>query len=161
MGKTNIVMLIGNLGKDVELKYFDNGGCVGRTSMATTEKYKNKNTGETVENTSWHNLLFSGKGAEIVAKYTKKGSKLFVSGSINYRSWESDGKTNYMTEIKVKEFEFLDSKSGAVIDDATKQSTTTKKGGKNNGSAVDAYIENQEESSNLRGDNESEDDLPF
>lgn len=106
-------MLIGNLGKDVELIFFDGGGCIGKTSMATTKTWKNKNTGEKESRTEWHNLVFRGKGAETVEKFCGKGSKLFVEGEIRYRSWEKDGEKKYITEIEVYGFEFLSpSKSG-------------------------------------------------
>jgi len=109
MGKTNKVILIGNFGDAIQMHHFDGGGCLGRVSMATTEKYKNK-AGEVVSNTEWHNLVFRNKGAEVIEKYTKKGSKLYVEGRLKYTSWEKDGVKMYGTEIHVNEFEFLDAK---------------------------------------------------
>ena len=110
MGKTNKVLLIGNFGDAIQMHHFENGNCIGRVSMATTETYLKKDTGEKVSNTSWHNLVFRNKGAQAVEKYTKKGSKLFVEGKLRYTSWEKDGVKMYRTEIHVNEFEFLDSK---------------------------------------------------
>lgn len=104
--KTNKVFLIGILGKDIEIIHFNNG-CIGNVSLATNEVYTNKQTGEKISNTEWHNLVFKNKQANIIEKYAKKGSKLFVIGRLKYRSWEQNGDTKYKTEIHVNEFEFL------------------------------------------------------
>lgn len=109
MGKLNKVLLIGNLGEDVKMHFFDDGGCIGRVSLATTERYKKKGSDEYIENTEWHSLVFNGKRAEIAAKYMKKGSKVYIEGRLKYRSWEdSEGQKKYSTEIRVNEFEFLE-----------------------------------------------------
>lgn len=106
----NKVILIGRLGDDIKLHHFEGGGCIGRVSMATSEKYKKKD-GEKVEDTEWHSLTFLNKSAEIIEKYTRKGSKIMVEGRIKYRIWDKDdGTKGYATEIKVRDFEFLDSK---------------------------------------------------
>jgi len=110
MGRLNKVQLIGNFGGEIQMHHFDGGGVIGRVSMATTETYTKKDTNEKVSNTSWHNLVFRNKGAEVIEKYTKKGSKLYVEGRLKYTSWEKDGVKMYGTEIHVNEFEFLDSK---------------------------------------------------
>jgi single-strand DNA-binding protein len=109
MGKLNQVQLIGNLGDDIKLHAFENGDCAGRVSLATSSKYKNK-AAEVIEETQWHNLVFRNKAAELIEKYCKKGSKLYVSGNLRYRTYEKDGTKQYFTEIHVNEFEFLDSK---------------------------------------------------
>ena len=136
MSKTNKVTLIGNFGDVIKMHYFENGNCVGRVPMATTETYTNKSTGEKVSNTEWHNLVFRNKGAEIIEKYTKKGDKLFVEGRLKYRVWKGDdGKDNYSTEIQVNDFEFLTTKKTEVDDPArdmnakeqTKESKADKK----------------------------------
>lgn len=108
MGKTNKVILIGNFGNAIQMHHFD-GGCIGRVALATTEKYKNK-AGEVVSNVEWHNLVFRNKGAEVVEKYTEKGSKMYIEGRLKYTSWEKDGVKMYGTEIHVNEFEFLSTK---------------------------------------------------
>ena len=101
-------MLIGHLGDEVKLRYFDNGGCIGRFSLATNESYTNKQTGEQVTNTEWHNLVLRNKAAETCEKYLKKGDKLFVEGRIKTRKWQGeDGNPRYSTEIHVDEFTFL------------------------------------------------------
>ena len=101
-------MLIGHLGDEVKLRYFDNGGCIGRFPLATNESYTNKQTGEQVTNTEWHNLVLRNKAAENCEKYLKKGDKLFVEGRIKTRKWQGeDGNPRYSTEIHVDEFTFL------------------------------------------------------
>ena len=107
-GTLNKVMLIGHLGDEVKLRYFDNGGCIGRFPLATNESYNNKQTGEQVTNTEWHNLVLRNKAAETCEKYLKKGDKLFVEGRIKTRKWQGeDGNPRYSTEIHVDEFTFL------------------------------------------------------
>ena len=107
-GTLNKVMLIGHLGDEVKLRYFDNGGCIGRFPLATNESYTNKQTGEQVTNTEWHNLVLRNKAAETCEKFLKKGDKLFVEGRIKTRKWQGeDGNPRYSTEIHVDEFTFL------------------------------------------------------
>ena len=107
-GTLNKVMLIGHLGDEVKLRYFDNGGCIGRFPLATNESYTNKQTGEQVINTEWHNLVLRNKAAETCEKYLRKGDKLFVEGRIKTRKWQGeDGNPRYSTEIHVDEFTFL------------------------------------------------------
>ena len=101
-------MLIGHLGDEVKLRYFDNGSCIGRFPLATNESYTNKQTGEQVTNTEWHNLVLRNKAAETCEKYLKKGDKLFVEGRIKTRKWQGeDGNPRYSTEIHVDEITFM------------------------------------------------------
>lgn len=110
-GTLNKVMLIGHLGDEVKLRYFDNGGCIGRFPLATNESYTNKQTGEQVTNTEWHNIVLRNKAAETCEKYLNKGDKLFVEGRIKTRKWQGDdGNPRYSTEIHVDEFTFLSSR---------------------------------------------------
>ena len=105
-------MLIGHLGDEVKLRYFDNGGCIGRFPLATNESYTNKQTGEQVTNTEWHNLVLRNKAAETCEKFLKKGDKLFVEGRIKTRKWQGeDGNPRYSTEIHVDEFTFLSNRT--------------------------------------------------
>jgi len=107
----NIVHLIGNLGSDPEIKFLDNGTGVVNVSLATNENYKDKTTGEKVEHTEWHRLVVWGRQAEVLNQYTTKGSKIFVEGSLQTRKWEDKEEiTRYTTEIKVRNFSFLDKK---------------------------------------------------
>ncbi|MAJ90269.1 MAG: single-stranded DNA-binding protein [Flavobacteriales bacterium] len=99
MAGVNKVILIGNLGKDPEVKYLDSGIAVANFSLATTENYKNKE-GERVSQTEWHNIVLWRGLAEVAEKYLKKGSSIYIEGRIRTRKWEDDGgKIRYNTEI--------------------------------------------------------------
>ena len=111
-GSLNKVMLIGNLGDDIKMHHFEDGGCIGRFSIATNENYTNKQTGEKVINTEWHNIIVRNKAAEICSKYLKKGDKVYVEGKLKTRKWQGeDGIQRYSTEVHVNEFNFLNNKS--------------------------------------------------
>ena len=110
-GTLNKVMLIGHLGDDIKMHYFDGGGSIGRFPLATNESYVNKSTGEKVNNTEWHNLIVRNKAAEICEKYLSKGDRIYVEGRIKTRKWTGeDGADRYSTEINVNEFTFLTTK---------------------------------------------------
>lgn len=110
-GTLNKVMLIGHLGDDVKLHYFEGGNCIGRFPLATNEIYINKQTNEKITSTEWHNLVVRNKAAEICEKYLTKGDKIYVEGRIKSRQWQGeDGSTKYTTEIQVTEFTFLTTK---------------------------------------------------
>lgn len=106
----NKVTLLGRTGKDPEVRNLDNGGTVAMVSIATSETYKDKTTGEKKEKTEWHNLVFWNKLAEIVAKYIHKGDLIFVEGKMTTRKWEKDGVTRYMTEVIVGELKMISTK---------------------------------------------------
>ena len=107
-GTLNKVMLIGHLGDDVKITQFDGGNCIGRFPIATSETYKNKQTGEKVSNTEWHTIIVRNKAAEICEKFLKKGDRVYVEGRIKTRKWQGDdGKDRYSTEIHVNDFTFL------------------------------------------------------
>ena len=109
----NKVILIGNLGKDPETRYMPSGGAVTNITLATSESWKDKNTGETQERTEWHRVVFFNRLAEIVGEYLKKGSKIYVEGSLRTRKWQDrDGQDRYTTEIVANEMQMLDSKGG-------------------------------------------------
>tara|TARA_B100000965_G_scaffold402616_1_gene428940 strand:- start:886 stop:1311 length:426 start_codon:yes stop_codon:yes gene_type:complete len=110
-GTLNKVMLIGHLGDDVKMHYFEGGGSIGRFPLATNESYTNKNSGEKITNTEWHNLVVRNKAAEICEKYLSKGDRIYVEGRIKTRKWTGeDGVDRYSTEINVNEFTFLTTK---------------------------------------------------
>lgn len=110
-GTINKVILVGHLGDQVKMHYFEGGGCVGRFPLATNEVYTNKTTNERIVNTEWHNIVVRNKAAEICEKYLSKGDKIYVEGRIKSRQWQSeDGSTKYTTEIQVVEFTFLNTK---------------------------------------------------
>ena len=107
-GSLNKVMLIGHLGDDIKMHYFDGGGCLGRFSLATNETYNDKSSGEKVTNTDWHNILVRNKAAEICQKYLSKGDKVYLEGRLKTRKWTAEnGQDRYTTEVNVDEFTFL------------------------------------------------------
>jgi len=111
-GTLNKVMLIGHLGDEVKVHYFEGGGCIGRFPLATNETYTNRQTGEKVTNTDWHNIVVRNKAAEICEKYLSKGDKVYVEGRLKNRQWQGeDGNTRYTTEVHVQDFTFLTNKN--------------------------------------------------
>lgn len=107
----NKVILVGNVGKDPEVRYLENGVAVANFTLATSETYKNKN-GEKVTNTEWHNIVIWRGLAEVVEKYVKKGTQLFIEGRIRTRSWDDkDGNKRYTTEIVGDNMQMLGKKS--------------------------------------------------
>ena len=114
MGSLNKVILIGNLGADPEQKFLPSGACVVNLSIATTDKWKDKQSGEQREQTEWHRISFFGRPAEVIAEFAKKGSSMYVEGSIQTRKWQDkEGNDRYSTEIKGQNFQFLGGGSGA------------------------------------------------
>lgn len=99
MAGVNKVILVGNLGKDPEVRHLENGASVANFSIATTETYKDRTTGERVDQTEWHNIVLWRGLAEVAEKYLKKGSQVFIEGKLRTRSWEKDGITRYTTEV--------------------------------------------------------------
>ena len=148
-GTLNKVMLIGHLGDEVKMHYFEGGGCIGRFPIATNETYTNKTTGEKVTNTDWHNIVVRNKAAEICEKYLSKGDKVYVEGRLKTRQWQGeDGNTRYSTEVQVQDFTFL----------STKKETRAQAGSQQNQpqqATVTSKVADQNVSS------EQEDDLPF
>lgn len=113
MGSLNKVQVIGNLGADPEVKYLPSGNAVANLSLATTDKWKDKQTGEPVEKTEWHRISFFGRSAEVLGEHAKKGSMLYVEGSLQTRKWQDkEGNDRYTTEIKGDRFQFLGSAGG-------------------------------------------------
>ena len=107
----NKVILIGNLGADPEVRYLPNGNPVATLSLATSESWKDKQTGERQERTEWHRVVCFNKLGEIVGEYTKKGSKVYVEGSLKTRKWQDQqGVERYTTEIMANDIQMLDSK---------------------------------------------------
>lgn len=108
----NRVFLIGNLGKDPEVRYTPDGKPVATVSIATSETWKDKNTGEQQEKTEWHRVVFFRRLAEIVGEYLKKGSKVYIEGKLQTRKWQdSSGQDRYTTEIVANEMQMLDSRA--------------------------------------------------
>lgn len=146
-GTLNKVMLIGHLGDEVKMHYFEGGGCVGRFPLATNETYTSKQTNERVNNTEWHNIVVRNKGAEICEKYLSKGDKVYIEGRLKTRKWQDEsGNERYSTEIHCTDFTFL----------------STKKESEGNSTKVESSSKpdaNQPNSNDPIG--EEKDDLPF
>ncbi|MDA8390933.1 MAG: single-stranded DNA-binding protein [Gammaproteobacteria bacterium] len=110
----NKVILVGNLGKDPEIRYSPGGGAVANLSVATAESWKDRNTGERQERTEWHRVVLFGKLAEIAQEYLKKGAQIYVEGRLQTRKWQDkDGHDRYTTEIVGNELQMLGGRGGA------------------------------------------------
>ena len=114
MASVNKVILVGNLGRDPEMRSFPSGDQVANVTLATTDKWKDKQSGEQREHTEWHRLVFNGRLAEIVGQYLRKGSQIYVEGSIRTRKWQDQqsGQDRYSTEIRVDQMQMLGSRQG-------------------------------------------------
>lgn len=107
----NKVILIGNLGRDPEVRYSSSGSAIANISVGTSDSWKDKNTGEKQERTEWHRVVAFGKLGEIIGQYLKKGSKVYIEGRLQTRKWEDqNGQDRYTTEIVANDMQMLDSK---------------------------------------------------
>jgi len=111
----NKVILVGNLGADPEVRYMPSGGAVANVTVATSENWKDKQSGEKQERTEWHRVVFFNRLAEIAGEYLKKGAKIYVEGSLRTRKWQDQatGTDRYMTEIVASEMQMLDGRGSA------------------------------------------------
>lgn len=110
----NKVILVGHLGKDPEVKYLPSGSAVANITVATSESWKDKQSGDKQERTEWHNVVFFNRLAEIVGEYLKKGAQIYVEGSLRTRKWQDkEGKDRYTTEIVAAEMQMLGGRQGA------------------------------------------------
>jgi len=110
----NKVILIGNLGRDPETRYSQGGNAVTNFSVATTENWRDRQSGEQQERTEWHNVVCFARLAEIAGEYLRKGSKVYIEGSLRTSSWEQDGQKRYRTEIMARDLQMLDSRGGGA-----------------------------------------------
>jgi len=148
-GTLNKVMLIGHLGDEVKMHYFEGGGCVGRFPLATNETYTNKQTNERVTNTEWHNIVVRNKAAEICEKYLSKGDRVYIEGKLKTRKWQDEkGMDRYSTEIQCTDFTFLTTKNESQGGEISNQSQS------NNS-------QNQSQQTVSESFEEDNDDLPF
>ncbi len=119
----NKVTLIGNLGADPEVRFMPSGGSVANVNLATTRRWKDKQSGERKEATEWHRVIFFNRLAEIAGEYLKKGSQIYIEGRLQTRKWQDkDGQDRYTTEILAEELHMLGSKSGGTGNFAPEQS---------------------------------------
>lgn len=115
MASVNKVILIGHLGQDPDTRTFANGGAVANTSLATSRRWKDKQTGAPREETEWHRLVFNNRLAEIASQYLRKGSLIYVEGSLRTRKWQDQsGADRYVTEIRVDQLQMLDRRADAA-----------------------------------------------
>lgn len=114
-GSVNKVILIGNLGRDPEVRHFDNGGMVVNFPLATTETYRNRETGERVTlPTDWHNVVIKRNGlAKVAESYLRKGKQVYIEGKLKTRSYEQNGETKYITEVIAEELTMLGSRDSS------------------------------------------------
>ena len=156
MSSVNKVILVGNLGADPESRFFPNGDAVANVNIATTDTWKDKQTGEKREATEWHRVVFHRRLAEIVVQYLKKGSQVYVEGSLKTRKWtDKEGVDRYTTEVVASEMKMLGSRQGmgAPNEDRGSRSSGAEQGSASRPSAASAPA-----ASNF---NEFEDDIPF
>ena len=122
----NKVTLIGNLGADPEIRFMPSGGSVANIRLATTRRWKDKQTGERKEATEWHRVIFFNRLAEIAGEYLKKGSQVYVEGRLQTRKWQGqDGQDHYTTEILGEEMHMLGSRSGGTGHFGAEQSSSS------------------------------------
>ena len=144
----NKVILVGNVGKDPETRYGSSGNAITNATIATSESWKDKNSGEQKEVTEWHRVVFFNRLGEIAGEYLKKGSKVYIEGSLKTRKWQGqDGQDRYTTEIVAKEMQMLDSRGGA--------------GGTTGDSGGSQGADGGQPSPQATPDNDFEDDIPF
>ncbi len=156
----NKVILLGNVGKDPEVKYLDNGTAYARVTLATNESYKNK-AGEKVDSTEWHNLVFWRRLAEVVEKWVKKGDMLYVEGSIRSTMSEKDGQKRYFTDIVVRNMEMLGKKGGGDNRPTPEEPKEVWKDNKNSSNNNQANTSENSTQTSSESIPEGEDDLPF
>ena len=144
-GTVNKVILIGHLGDEIKMHYFEGGNAIGRFPLATNETYTNRQTGERISNTEWHNIVVRNKLAEICEKYLSKGDKVYVEGRLKNRQYEVDGQKRYTSEIQVQDMTFLSTKKDP--NNPTPSQVDQKHNAPNNG--------------NHGSINSEDDDLPF
>ncbi len=155
MASVNKVILVGNLGKDPEVRYAPSGDAIANVTLATTENWKDKN-GEKQEKTEWHRVSFFGKTAEVVGQYLKKGSQVYVEGRIQTRKWtDKEGQERYTTEIVADKMQMLGGRSGSASMDSDSGES------RRPAAASPAPASNSPAKSSGASFDDMEDDIPF
>lgn len=147
----NKLILIGNLGKDPETRYSQGGSAVTKFSVATTDSWKDRQSGEQQEHTEWHDVVCFARLAEIAGEYLKKGSKVYIEGSLRTSSWEADGQKKYRTEVIARELQMLDSRGGGA----------PMTGDAPSGFESSSMPAGPDNSATLKDSDEFDDDIPF
>jgi single-strand DNA-binding protein len=150
MAGINKVILLGNIGKDPEIRTFDNGKKKANFSLATSESYRDKE-GNKIDKTEWHNIVFWGPVVDVIEKYVKKGKQLYVEGKIATRSFEKDGQTRYITEIEGQNLTLIGSGGG----------NNENQNNSNNNTSSQNSQDSKEEYVPPVIENQADDDLPF
>ncbi len=179
----NKVILVGNVGQDPDVKHFDNGGSIANLNLATSETWKDRQTGEPQERTDWHRVVFRGNIVKVVEQYIKKGSKIYVEGKLQTRKWQDqNGQDQYTTEVVVDitgQMQMLDSMGGGQQGQqntpppkAQSNANSQQKGGKlqqakqsapqqNSQPTQDDFVDDQQSQSMPEPVDDFDDDIPF
>ena len=165
MAGINKVILIGNLGRDPETRYMQNGNAVTNFSIATSESWRDKASNEKQERTEWHNIVCFAKLGEIAGEYLKKGSKVFIEGSLRTSSWEADGVKKYKTEVVARDMQMLDSRGmgggqggqgGGMSDSGYNQTSQSQPAQSSSSQGAVAH-----DGAAMVADDDFDDDIPF
>ncbi|OQX14272.1 MAG: single-stranded DNA-binding protein [Thiothrix lacustris] len=163
----NKVILVGTVGRDPEMKYMPSGDAIANISVATSESWKDKNTGEKKEATEWHNVTFYRGLAKVVGDYVRKGQLLYVEGSLKTRSWEKDGQKHYRTEVNATDMKMLGGRPGGGMgsgnyDDSSAPSPRSSNQGAGNGGGYGGNAPSAPaDNAPSRGFEDFDDDIPF
>ncbi|WP_244789471.1 single-stranded DNA-binding protein [Cupriavidus pauculus] len=172
MASVNKVILVGNLGADPEVRYMPSGDAVANIRIATTDRYKDKQSGEFKEATEWHRIAFFGKLAEIVGQYLKKGSSVYIEGRIRTRKWQDQsGQDRYSTEIVADQMQMLGSRQGGQSDTEDNGFDERRSAGQRTGGSAQRQPQRQESQQQAAGYggggaqrgafDDFDDDIPF
>ncbi len=167
MASVNKVIIVGNLGKDPEMRSFPNGDQIANITIATTDRWKDKTSGEMKEATEWHRVNFNGRLAEIVGQYLKKGSQIYVEGSLRTRKWtDKDGVDKYTTEIRADQMQMLGSRqgmggAGAASDDGGGYEASARAPAARASSAAPRQAPAASPAKAASGFDDMDDDIPF
>lgn len=160
MASVNKVILVGHLGKDPETRYMPNGDAITNATLATSESWKDKQTGEKKEQTEWHRLVFYRKLAEIAGQYLRKGSLIYIEGSLKTRKWQDkDGQDRYTTEITVNEMTMLGGRGDAGGGQSSGEPQQRQQQQRPQGSG--GGQQQRQSAPQSRGFDDFEDDIPF
>ena len=155
----NKVILVGNLGNDPEVRYTPSGGAVANITVATSESWKDKNTGQKVEKTEWHRVVMFNRLGEIAGEYLKKGSKVYIEGKLQTRKWQDkSGADRYTTEIVAAEMQMLDSRAGGGAGDFSRPAASNQAAPQGQGQAQSAPVAQPVGAGDFA---DFDDDIPF
>ena len=158
----NKVILIGNLGKDPEVRYMPSGGAVANLTVATSESWKDKKTGENQDRTEWHRVVMFNRLGEIAGEYLKKGSKVYIEGKLQTRKWQGqDGQDRYTTEIVANEMQMLDSRGGSDFGGGSQGGGGYQQNQNQNQNQQSSAPQQSAPQQNNSGFDDFDDDIPF